>query len=339
MPRIDYTCMTNLRQCEISFKTACRDFVSFWNNFYRLSTLPLRGVLRLSHACGTCVSKLFELLCRPESKPEVYLRTAIVRAALCKPFCCLYLVVNLFRCAEISLQNLRWDIADFLDVLVWIDVYLRKPCRFRKEIRSFMYNLDKIDVKIVNLLLEDGRMSASEIARQIGNISERAVRYRIDRMLDESVIRVSAVARPQAFGLTTIADVWMEVRSDRILEVAKKMAEFDHVSYVACGNGNGCQYSDRCKDTAEIYHFVTEVIRKVPGVRKTTTSIVPLILKDVYQWRSLKRYSRKLLSETSPRHPTNCIGGKHMFGSRHTRCRRRPENHPAQCKLKFPVLG
>jgi hypothetical protein len=27
------------------------------------------------------------------------------------------------------------------------------------------------------------------------------------------------------------------------------------------------------------------VIRKVPGVRKTTTSIVPIILKDVYQWR------------------------------------------------------
>ena len=30
---------------------------------------------------------------------------------------------------------------------------------------------------------------------------------------------------------------------------------------------------------------MTEVIRKVPGVRKTVTSIVPLVLKDVYQWR------------------------------------------------------
>lgn len=149
-----------------------------------------------------------------------------------------------------------------------------------------MYNFDKIDVKIVNLLLEDGRMSASEIARQIGNISERAVRYRIDRMVYEGVVRVSAVAKPQAFGLTTIADVWMEVESDRILEVAKKMVEFDNVSYVACGIGQtDVSIQIVAKDTAEIYHFVTEVIRKVPGVRKTTTSIVPLILKDVYQWR------------------------------------------------------
>jgi DNA-binding Lrp family transcriptional regulator len=38
-------------------------------------------------------------------------------------------------------------------------------------------------------------------------------------------------------------------------------------------------------DTGEIYRFVTEVIGRLPGVRKTTTSIVPLVIKDVYQWR------------------------------------------------------
>jgi len=158
-----------------------------------------------------------------------------------------------------------------------------------------MYNFDKTDVKIVNLLLEDGRMPSSEIARRIGDISERAVRYRIDRMMDENVIRVSAVAKPQAFGLTTIADVWMEVESDRILEVAKKMAEFDNVSYVACGIGESdVSIQVVAKDTAEIYQFITEVVRKTPGVRKTTTSIVPLILKDVYQWRVPERIVREL---------------------------------------------
>jgi Lrp/AsnC family transcriptional regulator for asnA, asnC and gidA len=149
-----------------------------------------------------------------------------------------------------------------------------------------MYNFDKTDIKIVNLLLDDGRMPASEVARRIGDISERAVRYRIDRMVEEGIVRVSAVAKPQAFGLTTIADVWMEVESDRILEVARKMAEFDNVSYVACGIGESdVSIQIVAKDTAEIYQFVTEVVRKVPGVRKTTTSIVPLVIKDVYQWR------------------------------------------------------
>lgn len=158
-----------------------------------------------------------------------------------------------------------------------------------------MYNFDKIDIKIVNLLLEDGRMSASEIARRIGDISERAARYRIERMVNEGVVRISAVAKPQAFGLTTIADVWMEVESDHILSVAKKMAEFDNISYVACGIGESdVSIQIVAKDTAEIYHFVTEVVRKVPGVRKTTTSIVPLILKDVYQWRIPERIVQEI---------------------------------------------
>jgi Lrp/AsnC family transcriptional regulator for asnA, asnC and gidA len=149
-----------------------------------------------------------------------------------------------------------------------------------------MSEFDKTDIRIVNLLLEDGRMSSSRIARRLGDISERAVRYRIDRMLAENLIHVSAVARPQAFGFTTIADIWMEVESDEILNVARRLASFDQVSYVACAIGEtDVSIQVVARDTAEIYRFVTEVVRKVPGVRKTTTSIVPIILKDVYQWR------------------------------------------------------
>ncbi len=149
-----------------------------------------------------------------------------------------------------------------------------------------MYEIDKTDLKIVNLLLSNGRMTASEIARQIGNISERAVRYRIDKMVQEEVIRISGVARPQAFGLTVTADVWMEVESDKIREVAMKMTEYENVTYVACSIGEtDVSIQVVAKDTDEVYHFVTEVVRKVPGVRRTTTSIVPVILKDVYQWR------------------------------------------------------
>ena len=153
-----------------------------------------------------------------------------------------------------------------------------------------MYEIDKTDVKIVNLLLEDGRLPASEIARRMGDISERAVRYRIDRMIEEGVIYVSAIVSPQAFGFDTRADVWLEVESDKILDVANKMAEFENVSYVACAIGEtDVSIQVVAKDTGEVYRFVTEVVRKVPGVRKTVTSIVPIVLKDVYQWRIPER--------------------------------------------------
>jgi DNA-binding Lrp family transcriptional regulator len=68
--------------------------------------------------------------------------------------------------------------------------------------------------------------------------------------------------------------------------VAKTLAGYDCVSYVACSIGEmdvSVQVVGR--DTGSVYHFITEVIGKMPGIRKTTTSIVPIVMKDVYQWR------------------------------------------------------
>ena len=156
-----------------------------------------------------------------------------------------------------------------------------------------MYDFDKNDVQIVNLLLENGRMPASEMARRIGDISERMVRYRIDQMVENGVIQISAVVNPNAFGLTVKADVWLEVDSDQIQAVARKLAKQDNITYVACSIGeNDISIQLVAADTQEIYHFVTDVIRKIPGVRKTTTSIVPLIVKDVYQWRVPERMAK-----------------------------------------------
>ncbi len=64
------------------------------------------------------------------------------------------------------------------------------------------------------------------------------------------------------------------------------MTEYENVTYVACSIGeNDISIQVVARDTDDVYRFVTETIRKIPGVRRTTTSIVPLILKDVYQWR------------------------------------------------------
>ena len=63
-------------------------------------------------------------------------------------------------------------------------------------------------------------MAAAEIARCIGGgISERVVRYRIDRMVKDEVIQIRPIVNPQAFGLTIRADVLLEVESDAIMAV------------------------------------------------------------------------------------------------------------------------
>ena len=149
-----------------------------------------------------------------------------------------------------------------------------------------MGKVNALDVAIVDLLMEDGRLSCAEIARRIGGVSERAVRYRIARLVREGVIRVSAIPNPKALGFPVVADVMIEVEPGHIQEVAGKLREYECVSYVACSTGDrDVSIQVVARDNAELYHFVTDVVGKVPGVRRTETYLVPMILKDVYEWR------------------------------------------------------
>jgi Lrp/AsnC family transcriptional regulator, regulator for asnA, asnC and gidA len=160
-------------------------------------------------------------------------------------------------------------------------------CSFRKQLIADMHEIDSTDREIVNLLIEDGRMQAAEIARRLGNgVSERTVRYRIQRLIDEKVIHIGAVPNPHALGYQVVADVFLDVEPGRIEEVARTLAAHELVSYVAYAIGErdiSVQVVGRTN--TEIYNLTTETIGKLPGVRRATTSIVPRTLKDIYQWR------------------------------------------------------
>lgn len=148
-----------------------------------------------------------------------------------------------------------------------------------------MHKIDKLDRLIVNLLMEDGRMPCSELARRLGNTTERAVRYRVERMRKEGLIKIAAVTSPLAMGFPVITDVFIEVEPGMIQEVAQKLVKFENITYVACSTGDrDISVQVVARSNPDAYAFVTEVIAKVPGVRKTTSSVVPVILKDVYDW-------------------------------------------------------
>ncbi len=158
-----------------------------------------------------------------------------------------------------------------------------------------MYKTDKIDLEIINLLMEDGRMPSAEIARRIGGITERTVRYRINRLVAAGIIRVSAIVNPRALGYSVVADVFIEVAAGRIMEVAKQLAACEQVSYVSCSIGErDVSIQVVACSNEEVYTFVTDTIGKIPGVLKTVTSIVPVTVKDVYQWRIPKSSHKEI---------------------------------------------
>ncbi len=148
------------------------------------------------------------------------------------------------------------------------------------------FNPDAIDRQIVALLAEDGRISSAEMTRRIGHVSERAVRYRIERLVRAGVVKVTAIVNPQAVGYRVTGDVLIEVAPGMLQAVAEQLCGLDNISYVAGSVGDGDLSAQvYARDTEDLLRFVDEVIGKVQGVSRTRTVVVPWKLKDIYEWR------------------------------------------------------
>lgn len=148
-----------------------------------------------------------------------------------------------------------------------------------------MLKIDEIDKRISDLLINDGRMSCPEVARQIGNISERSVRYRIERLIKNGIISVRGSVNASAIGFPVVGDVFLEVEPGLVQEIANKLAEYEMISYIACSTGeNDISLQILARDHTELYNFVTNEISKISGVRRTHTSFVPFIVKNDQCW-------------------------------------------------------
>jgi Lrp/AsnC family transcriptional regulator for asnA, asnC and gidA len=130
-------------------------------------------------------------------------------------------------------------------------------------------------------------MPSAEIARRIGGlVSERIVRFRIMKLCEDGVIHISAFVNPEKIGFPVIADVWISVEDANIMEVARSLSDLDQVSYVACSTGDwDISIQVYARSNLEMHTFVTETVIKVPGVKKASFVVLPVVLKDLYDWR------------------------------------------------------
>ena len=64
--------------------------------------------------------------------------------------------------------------------------------------------MDSTDLKIINILSEDGRISNAHIAREL-ELSEGTIRRRIRNLIDTKTINIVAVSDPKKLGYTSEA--------------------------------------------------------------------------------------------------------------------------------------
>jgi Lrp/AsnC family transcriptional regulator, regulator for asnA, asnC and gidA len=134
--------------------------------------------------------------------------------------------------------------------------------------------LDKFDIDIILELIKNGRESYMDIARSM-RVTEAAIRKRINKLLHEELITVSAVPNLPQLGFDFIALVGLQVRLSDIKTVGAKLAAQPNVCYVINVTG---RYEFIivvvAKNSADFARFMETIISEIPGIIRTETSVV-----------------------------------------------------------------
>ncbi len=144
-------------------------------------------------------------------------------------------------------------------------------------------SLDSLDRQIICFLQTDGRISSSEIARQL-NVPIRTVRHRIDQMIERKDILPTVIVNRDNFGYRMAVDIFCQVEINKIDKVVEILKNFHEVNYIAYSFGDqDISIQALVEDSDKALEFVRK-LAEVPEILRTKTVLVPRILKNTYEW-------------------------------------------------------
>lgn len=153
----------------------------------------------------------------------------------------------------------------------------RKPSPARGQ------QLDATAKRIIELLQEDGRLSYSAIAKEVG-LSEAAVRHRVQKLIDGGVMQVVAVTDPLQMGFARQAMIGIKV-SGHVREVAAELATIDALDYIVVTTGRFDILAELVAESDdELLDIVSEQISALERVVTTETFVYLRLEKQTYSW-------------------------------------------------------
>lgn len=166
----------------------------------------------------------------------------------------------------------------------------------RGPTRRTLADLDEHDRSIIRLLQEDGRVSNAAIARTIGT-SEPTVRKRIERLVADQIIKVTAVVNPANSGYNV--DILMGIRAEpgKALHVGGQLGKFEQVLYLGYTTGRFDIIANMLfRGDDELFAFFSDTISKISGIVSTESFSVMRAERVDFDWKFPTEKSRKISS-------------------------------------------
>jgi Lrp/AsnC family transcriptional regulator for asnA, asnC and gidA len=146
-------------------------------------------------------------------------------------------------------------------------------------------DLDATDVAVLRRLQENGRLPNARIARELG-LSEPTVRKRIERMMQDDIIKVVAVINPRKTSYASDVLIGMRTETGRMFEVGEKLAQNDRVVYLGYLAGRFDILAEMLfRNDADLFEFLNNEVPRLGGVTSTETSHVLRTGRINYDWK------------------------------------------------------
>ncbi|MDD5398136.1 MAG: AsnC family transcriptional regulator [Dehalococcoidia bacterium] len=145
--------------------------------------------------------------------------------------------------------------------------------------------IDNIDKRIILELQEDGRSSYKAIAKKLG-LSTPTVFRRVQRLIKERVVKITAIPDPYKIGHLTVASIGITADLKKIDGLVKKLSIFPDIHLMAFTYG---RYDIVCwvqTTSAENLNILVRKIGKLEAVKTMETIIWSQLTKRTYGWLS-----------------------------------------------------
>lgn len=142
--------------------------------------------------------------------------------------------------------------------------------------------LDRTDLKIIEVLQQDGRATNSRIANQL-DVSEETVRRRRRTLVSDGVFRIAGILNHEKAGYEAEAIVAVTAEPDKIDQVADALAKLDEFDWVSITTGSHDIFLHTIvKSQDELGQLLRNHVGTIPGVKRMETFVSLAMLKREY---------------------------------------------------------
>ncbi len=146
-------------------------------------------------------------------------------------------------------------------------------------------NIDKVDRKIIGILQDNGRSTNATIARSIRK-SESTVKNRVDRLINNGILKVLAVLNPKSLGYFTDVTILIKVQPGKYKEVGKKLLNLNEVVYLSYVGGDVDIIIEVILQRPEdLYEFISRTFKIIPEINSTESAFIMRTERINYEWK------------------------------------------------------